>query len=360
MRSRLLGTRAATRVVFSVLLVVGWRPSLAAAQSPGTPEASQASHSQPASQPEARFDYRVGPLADLWLYVRANAAERAGSKAPPEFDAAIAAAKALDAQLGGHVLMWEPLDLALLTCRTAAELKRFVEDLPEAIPARGGRTLAIRSEALALADALVAVERVHRERVWPEHEAALRAALRRIDQQFRPKEAACVRYMLASLAMADPGGAVPVVLVSEAPWPGAYTVGRPAGAVACFVSVLRDQHAGTWLFETILHEATHAFDLKTQESGSVLIALREKLRAAGVGPADRDLRDIPHTIMFIQAGETIRRLVDPGHEHYGDAAGLYERSQRIVDVERPAWLAYLDGKQDREATVEQIVRELRP
>jgi hypothetical protein len=59
--------------------------------------------------------------------------------------------------------------------------------------------------------------------------------------------------------------------------------------------------------------------------------------------------------MFVQAGETIRRLVDPKHEHVGVVSHYYDKVRAVADVELPAWKDYLDGKSTRAEALEKIV-----
>jgi len=305
-----------------------------------------------------RLDYRIEPLVDLYNYVRALATQRGDPEVPAEFAQAVAAAKKLREKLGLSILAWGTLDQNLLSCKSASDLKRAFEALPQEIPVFRGKPVAIRAEAICFAEELAAVESLYLEQQWPTHQAAIRAAMQRIEQQFQPKEAECLSFMVKSLGMPDPKDVVPIYLVQQASWPGAFTFRRADGGGVCFVSVGRAEHAGSLLFETILHEATHALDGLTRDTGSILIELRRKLQAAGMSPSDRDFRNIPHTLMFIQAGETIRRMVNPRHKHYGDAAGYYGKMGRIVVVERPLWIEYLDGKLTREAAVHRIVATL--
>lgn len=48
--------------------------------------------------------------------------------------------------------------------------------------------------------------------------------------------------------------------------------------------------------------------------------MRQGLDAAGMPAGDRGHRDLPHTVMFVQAAETVRGTLDPEHVHYGEAA----------------------------------------
>jgi hypothetical protein len=67
------------------------------------------------------------------------------------------------------------------------------------------------------------------------------------------------------------------------------------------------------------------------------------------------VHDFVHTLMFVQAAGTVRRVLDPGHKDYGDVDGYYAKVPRAAAVVVPAWRDYLDGKISREAAVEKIV-----
>src|SRR3977135_2756464 len=81
---------------------------------------------RPASQPN-RLEYRVTPLVDLYNYVREQTTRREKADAPPEFNAAIAAARDLRHKLGTNVLVWAGIDEKLVRDKTAADLKRQCE-----------------------------------------------------------------------------------------------------------------------------------------------------------------------------------------------------------------------------------------
>lgn len=306
-----------------------------------------------------RLEYRIEPLVDFYQYVREQATRTAPSDAAAEFAAAVAAAEALEQKLGANPLQWQVLDRHLATCKNAAELRKSFEGLPAEVRVGGGGSVDIRDEALALAEALVQTEPAYQAQIWPRHEPVIRAALDRIEQQFRPHEAACLQYMLQSLGMEDPQAAIPVFLCDRMTWPEAYTISTDERSGVVFVGVGREQHAGSLLYEVVLHEATHALDLRTHTDASVFKQLRDLLQAAGMKPADRNFRNIPHTLMFIQAAETIRRHVDAKHQHYGDVDGYYKRLGRIADVERRVWIAHLDGDLPRDQALDTIVRELK-
>lgn len=83
--------------------------------------------------------------------------------------------------------------------------------------------------------------------------------------------------------------------------------------------------------------------------------LRERLEAGGIDRRNKLYRDVPHTLMFIQAGETIRRIVLPTHVHYGDAAAYYAKVPLATRAVRTVWIEYLDGKITRETAIDRII-----
>jgi hypothetical protein len=147
---------------------------------------------------------------------------------------------------------------------------------------------------------------------------------------------------------------IPVYLVAEAPFPQAVTHRRRGGGGICFVGL--SELKGLLLCETVLHEATHALDVATRDSGSVLVDLQERLRTAGFGPGTPAYRDVPHTVIFVQAGETVRRLLDSAHRHYGEVCGYYAKVPAAAEAVRAWWPPYLDGAIGHAEVVERIVQ----
>jgi len=92
----------------------------------------------------------------------------------------------------------------------------------------------------------------------------------------------------------------------------------------------------------------------------VLEQLRARLEKQGYTRRHRELRDVPHTLMFVQAGETVRRLIDHAHQHYGVVAGYYPKVERVAAIELPIWKDHLDGKLTREQALERIITEVGP
>jgi hypothetical protein len=86
----------------------------------------------------------------------------------------------------------------------------------------------------------------------------------------------------------------------------------------------------------------------------VLAELQRRLsQVPGTDP--QEVHDFVHTVMFVQAAGTVRRVLDPSHKDYGDVRGYYARVGRAATVVVPAWRGYLDGKSTREEALTKIV-----
>jgi hypothetical protein len=153
--------------------------------------------------------------------------------------------------------------------------------------------------------------------------------------------------------MTDAQRVIPVYLVALAPQPGASTHRqRGGGGGVCIVGI--DPGREGLMIETVLHESIHALDVSTDKQETVLNLLRSALREAGHTPRSATLRDVPHTLIFVQAGETVRRLIDPAHKHYGDVAGYYAKVPEEVAAVREPWTMFLDGRLGRQEAIREI------
>lgn len=307
--------------------------------------------------PETRIDIRISPAIDFHFFVRAIAEKRTSYPKTGAFGGTVAAVKELNEQLGSR---WGRVEGTLYECDTFADIRESYADFPESFESRGPgptRTVPIRSLALALADAMTQEESNFQMFVWPAHSGPLKRDAERIASDFTPKQAECIAYMLKHLGIEDPKVTVPMYLVHDAPFPGAFTHRRRGGGAVCFIASQYASMAGSLLYETILHESTHALDIASRGE-SVFGDIRDRLVEGGISRRDKLYRDVPHTLMFIHAGETIRRNVDPKHVHYGDAAGYYKKAPLATRAIRPTWIKYLDGKITRDAAVDKIVKRV--
>jgi hypothetical protein len=203
-------------------------------------------------------------------------------------------------------------------------------------------------------DALRAAEPLYRSTLFDERRAIAEGAITdRVRPVLGPREDECLAYIHDRLEIPDAGMEIPVVIAASVPRLPFTSLSDRTGAI-CFVGV--DGLDGTSLLETILHEATHAIDGFDHRRASVLERLARAVEAAF--PDGRAVRDVPHSLIFVQAAETTRRVVDPDHFHYGVTHTYYERvpsSKPVVEH----WVAHLDGAFDADTAIERIVDDLR-
>jgi hypothetical protein len=326
-----------------------------AAAAGGSRAATAGQNSATASGPAtsvtaARIDLRVSRLVDMHYTLR-HFAELPDEKRPAELRAAADVVGEIEKTLGG-AMAWGILEAALVEAADVAAARQIAEMLPTEFQSMSGAKLPLRELATRLMAAYEPIEGRFVERIWPEHEKTLRAARGKLDSSLLPQAARCLEYIERSFGMENAQATIPVYLVAAAPTPGGFTHRRRGGGGVCFVGV---DERPELLNETVLHECVHALDLSTQSQATALNTLRKELQAAGLGPRSEMMRSVPHTLMFVQAGETVRRLLNPEHKHYGDAAGYYAKVPEAVAAVREPWTAFLDEKLSREAAIAKIV-----
>ena len=114
---------------------------------------------------------------------------------------------------------------------------------------------------------------------------------------------------------------MPVYLVAKAHVSGVTMWGKDETRGFCVLSVTALQDSQ--LVTAILHEAIHALDLETKGKGNVIVDFQQRLLKAGFAADDLLVRHGPHMLVFIQSSETVRRLIDPSYEPYGE--GVFVR-----------------------------------
>lgn len=306
------------------------------------------------AEARTRLEFRISPAVDLHFYIRALAEDQSAN-VPEPLQAAVQAAQAVSREMGRG--MWGAMESQLGGANTVADIRKAFADLPEEYTPRFGprdKKIALRSLAGKLVEGIASGEAYFLEQVWPEHKRAVEQDLARLERDFVPNFDTLLTYMLEHLHMQDPKITVPVYLVAAAQFPGGFTMVQRGGAPIMFVQTTREHHRGTLLYELIIHESCHALDVSGE---SVFQELRDELSKAGLSPRDALFRDVPHTIMFAQAGETIRRKLDPNHKHYGEVATYYDRTGAAGEFVPRLWIEYLDGKLTREQALAAILKE---
>jgi hypothetical protein len=267
------------------------------------------------------------------------------------------AARALQRPLG-RFGGWGPLDSQLFLAADASELVDGFAALPEPYERRG-RTMSIRDDAVRLATALEELMPGFARDRWPARRAELERQITFLRREFMPRHQEALAFMMRSLAISDPGVTVPVFLVTATNPPGAMTYSlRGGGSASVVEATIGGDH--DLLLETILHESSHALDRASRGGGSAFATLRALLEKRGLVPRDDAYHTVPHTLMFVQAEETVRRLFNPDHVAYGEATDLYQRTGATAVVVREIWPRYLDGELTRDEALRRIVESLLP
>jgi hypothetical protein len=313
------------------------------------PVYAQAPAPQAPSAPEI-LDLRVNPLLDLHLWVRKLAEGKGEIPAIEGLPAAVAAARDFQKDVS-FFLLWGAVESRLAEVETAAGLSAITAHLPETVPSEDGKPpVRFREGAARLLQTYAALEKPFLEKVWPQHRQTVERVAAQLRSELLPRAPQVYQDLSQHLAVPVPARPIPVYLNAVGPFPGAFTYRAPGGGAVCIVAA--DTAEGSQLVETAIHETLHALDVASGKE-SVLNDLRARLEKAGVSP--KDLRDFPHTLMFVQAAGTVRRVLNPAHKDYGDVNGYYSRVPRASAVVVPAWRAYLAGEITREAALSKIV-----
>jgi hypothetical protein len=303
-----------------------------------------------------RLELQISPLVELYFYVRAQAAE-VDVEPQPGYEAAVDAARAIQRSLG-RFGGWGPLDSQVFVAADAQDLLGGFAELPEPYERRG-REISIRDDAVRLATVIQELTPDFTRVLWPARKAELDRRIAYLQTDFMPEHQEALVFMMQSLAIPDPEMTVPVFLVNATNPPGAMTYYLRGGAPVCVIDV-NVGGVGDLLLETILHESCHTLDLASRDTGSAFATLRALLKERGLSRNDEAYNTVPHTLMFVQAEETMRRLFNPDHLAYGEATDLYERTGVTAVVEREIWPRYLDGELSRDEALRTIVETLEP
>lgn len=309
-----------------------------------SPAHAQEKPSQPAEQPASvgasRIEVHTSPLLSLHMLARAGAA---GAEVPECARAAVEAMRAT-----GNAMPWGATDGLFATADDLASIRDALVAMSARLPGSAGE------HVVAYVDALEESQPAFIADVWPDQEARIEESRVALDAALDAHGPACMEQLCRLLGIADPGAAIPVYLIADAPSPGGFTALTRAHGPVCIVSI--DSHRGSTLVEATLHEAIHALDARTreQEPPTVLQSLRTALTQAGIGATDTRMRDLPHTLVFAAAAETTRRDVDPNHVDYADTGGYYAKFPEARAIVLPSWQKYIAGEIDAAGLVSAI------
>ncbi len=306
----------------------------------------------------SHIDFQYHSVLDLHYSVLASVAKHSHDQATdPDFDRAVHVAMAFETASGlrGR-LLWGMLDDLIIHVNSTADLLSHFKGLPEERKKPDGTSFKLRENAVRYAEALVAADAAFLKTEWPKHKAMIRSAQDLLEKEFIPKLPECMADVFEKLEIRDPGYRLPFYLVAKAPFPGASTSKRPNDEAMCILAV--ESFQGSVLFEAILHEFMHAIDQVCWDQDHAFNQLRMKLNAAKITPDQKVHRDAVHAVFFVQAGETIRRLINPNHQHYGETALFYKHLDDGAATVLTHWMLYLEKYNDLPTTINSIVTDV--
>src|SRR5262249_6237096 len=143
----------------------------------------------------------------------------------------------------------------------------------------GGKSVALRARAAALARAIETSESAYRAGPFREHDAEITRAGKDLITRLLPKVEAILRAVESDMALPGVSRPIVITLVGDAPYPGIFAADARGQRTASFVRV-RGLEGGA-LCETVLHEALHAIDELTVRVPTAMNSLRSTLAEKG-------------------------------------------------------------------------------
>lgn len=194
----------------------------------------------------------------------------------------------------------------------------------------------------AWAAVLAAAAPIYRHRLWPEHDAANRRLIARLEPLVR--DHARLTGELSRLFRTPwPTEPMRVDVSAWAGSVGAYTTLRPTRLTVAADDARQEGNAA---LEVVFHEASHAL------VRPIHLALDAELAKQGRKLPNPDLW---HAVLFYTTGEAMRREL-PGYTPYPEAQGLWERAWPMyIAALREHWQPYLDGKASLEEAVSKLI-----
>jgi hypothetical protein len=301
----------------------------------------------------AVFDIHQSPVVDLFFTARARAASVTFVNSGPKLQAAVNEVRRCEDALGGTA-EWGIIEGALVGCETAADVTRSFGYFPEEYDF-GGRKLKLRAVTLKLAGALEAAEKEFLVEVWPKHQKTLAAKQAALNKGLDPEGKLWLGHLTTFLDLEKPTRPTTLYLVAEAPEPWGFTRLDRGNQPIIFLGT--GSAEGSTLVELAVHELVHALDARQGGERGSLRALRLQLQAAGIPTGSAESNRIVHCLMYVASGETVKRILDGRHHHFGETYGTYSRMPEVAPNLLEWWRRYLDGTIDRDEALASFVRQ---
>lgn len=215
-----------------------------------------------------------------------------------------------------------------------------------------GDSLGSANLSPAIAGVLQSAAPIYRSYWWPAQNAVNEKWISSQAGRVRELGPQIATAMEKDLQQAWPAAAIRVDVCYYVPEIGhAYTTTDPAHTTFSSSAAALEDLSG---FETLFHEASHAF------AGKMADAL-----FAECGTQKKNCGDLWHAVLFYTAGTEVRRALpmseQTGFVPYAYKYGLYTRGNwpAYRSVLEKDWQAYLDGKIDFGAAIDSMVSDLR-
>lgn len=290
-----------------------------------------------------------------WLDLHASvrfAIERGQAVEADLFQAAIDAGEQAEAAWGTS-MVWGVIEGALAGADDAVGVREALRSLPKEYPLGPTKRVDLRDPAVSYGEALIAAHAESSEAGWRSHESVLRQVKAELQPILDRHWPAMVTMASTHLGLSLPVNPLLVYLVHDAPSPGGITV-RTAKGPVCIVGV--GKFGGSTRIEAIVHECLHVLDVNTAGPQSILNRLRAGMREGGLAPSHPMMRDLPHTLMFVESAECVRQVFEPGHVDYGDSAGYYARVGSAADIVRANWRTPFSSQEQLNRAVSEMVQ----
>lgn len=249
-------------------------------------------------------------------------------------------------------LRWGFIEPFLIKCHSSSDLDLWIDKIPERFRLRSGMIVTPRESLIPYIQSLAEAEPAYMNSIWPIHEGSLLEAKKKLDQVFDVRGAELLEYITDKLDIKSDQRPLRIYLTIDALLPGGSTCSARGVGIVSFVNIKNVSDAR--MIEVVLHEAIHALDLRSQGKPTVLNLIRKKLIETGCRPNNPLFRDLPHAVVFVQAAETVQRILHyPSQEFQYDNA-FFKKAPQIVKEVLSKWKAYLDGSMSREEIIDAV------
>ena len=246
--------------------------------------------------------------------------------------------------------IWFSMERYIARCRDVPMLR---SQLSKLFPLEY-RSLNLAPTGLAVSAALARAMPTFEKEDWPALERRRRESVDpAVKEQFQPMRQKLLQFLFTSLN-AEPLSLrrIKIDLVGRYIQTG-YRTRKINGAY--FTIVETDRFRGLALIESVLLMLGRIIELEDRGNAKgALFLLRERQESLHFpNPAL-----LPRAVLYWTAGEAVRRILDPGHEHVGKQLQIYQRAFRpFIPALEEYWNAYLSGQLGLDEALGGLIRQ---